>query len=227
MTSDEHRRAAAIEARRTDRLPFGAPPRWGQFRETLTELLDDYGAHAALLSQDTRNDLAEASRLTAARRRYDSLYRAELHWWTGHAPHADGVPATLLAAPAEATRVPVGRAFGVGGIATETTPQPTMDESALLVLGTDGDDRLDCLRGGEALSAVLLEATMAGYATCPLTHLTELPASRAVVARLAADGRVPQVVIRVGVAQAPDRPRTARRDVSEVFVVRHPGDGAP
>jgi nitroreductase len=221
VTPGEHRRAEAIEQRRTDRLPFSPPEDWAGLQATLTELLEDYAATVTFLPQACRADLAEASRMTAARRRYDSMYRAEQRWWTGHMPHADGVPAAALAAPADTARVPVGRVFAAAGTAS-AVGEPQLDASALLVLGTVGDDALDCLTCGEALSAVLLEATMAGYATCPLTHLTELPASRAVVARLVPEGVVPQVVIRVGVTAGgePDRPRTARRDIDNVFSTR-------
>jgi hypothetical protein len=53
---------------------------------------------------------------------------------------------------------------------------------------------------GEMLSMVLLEATVAGLATCTLTDLTELSASRHLVEELT--GRAhPQVLVRVG--QAP------------------------
>jgi hypothetical protein len=45
----------------------------------------------------------------------------------------------------------------------------------IFVLSTHSEDaRLDVLRCGEALSAVLLEGTFAGLATCTLTH----PAAR-------------------------------------------------
>ena len=56
------------------------------------------------------------------------------------------------------------------------------DHSKVLVLSTDEDTRDDALRCGEALSAVLLECTLAGMATCTLTHLTELRSSRNLMA---------------------------------------------
>ena len=49
-----------------------------------------------------------------------------------------------------------------------------MDWSKILVLSTPEDTRADVLRCGEALSTVLLECTMAGMATCTLTHLIEV-----------------------------------------------------
>ena len=53
-----------------------------------------------------------------------------------------------------------------------------VDRSKVLVLSTEGDTRREALACGEVLSAVLLDATLAGMATCPLTHMTELAAGR-------------------------------------------------
>jgi hypothetical protein len=86
------------------------------------------------------------------------------------------------------------------------------------VLSVLDDTRRDILTCGEALSATLLEATMAGLATCPLTHLTEVGASRAIVSALT--GRaLPQVLIRVGLAPALEDvpPPTPRRRLSDVL----------
>ena len=52
------------------------------------------------------------------------------------------------------------------------------DHSKVVVLSTYDDERRQRAACGEMLSAVLLEATMVGLATCTLTHITELPASR-------------------------------------------------
>jgi hypothetical protein len=75
------------------------------------------------------------------------------------------------------------------------------------------------LRSGEALSALLLDATMAGLATCTLTHITELPASRTVVTELIGRDTIPQVLIRVGLAPAIEEipPPTPRRPIDDVF----------
>ncbi|HEX9834357.1 MAG TPA: NAD(P)H nitroreductase, partial [Mycobacterium sp.] len=78
------------------------------------------------------------------------------------------------------------------------------------------------LQCGEMLSAVLLEATMAGLATCTLTNITEVYPGRDVVASLIGQTTTPQVLIRVGSAPEIDDepPPTPRRPVDEVFEVR-------
>jgi hypothetical protein len=72
------------------------------------------------------------------------------------------------------------------------------------------------------LSAVLLEATMAGLATCTLTHITELRASRRIVAAVIDQTTTPQVLVRVGVVPNVETPPppTPRRPMDEVFHVR-------
>ena len=62
------------------------------------------------------------------------------------------------------------------------------------------NERASVLQCGEMLSAVLLEATMAGLATCTLTHITELWPGRNVVASLIGQTTTPQLLIRVGSA---------------------------
>jgi len=73
--------------------------------------------------------------------------------------------------------------------------------------------------GGEALSTVLLECTLAGLATCPVAHLTELSVSRELLAALTGHTDLPQVLIRVGVAPALDKvpPATPRRPLTDIL----------
>jgi hypothetical protein len=67
---------------------------------------------------------------------------------------------------------------------------------------TRGDTSLEVLRCGEALSTVLLERTVAGIATCTLTHLTEITPSRMVIPQLTRERGLPQLLIRVGTTPA-------------------------
>jgi nitroreductase len=98
-----------------------------------------------------------------------------------------------------------------------------VDQAKILVLSTPENGRADALNCGEVLSTVLLEATMAGLATCPLTSITELAESRAVIGGLIGGGGFPQVLIRVGRAPALEQPPapTPRRPLSEVMQMRH------
>jgi hypothetical protein len=65
----------------------------------------------------------------------------------------------------------------------------------------------------------LLECTMAGLATCPVTHLTEVAVTRELIRSLMGYDAVPQVLIRVGVVSVTEKvpPPTPRRLLSEVL----------
>jgi len=217
VTRAHRRRATAILARCTDRLPFAAPADWERFEPLLRDAVDDDLAVLDILPDEARPQLAQASSLTESLRLYDSSYHAELDWWTGPFATSDGIPHSSLVSAAESDRVDVGRAFPVTHHRQRRTDVPE-DRSKVLVLSALGDTRRDMLTCGEALSVTLLEATMAGLATCPLTHLTEVPATREVVSSLTGHP-LPQVLIRVGMVPAIDDfpPRTPRRPLSEVL----------
>ncbi|MDT5339148.1 MAG: hypothetical protein QOD90_4653 [Mycobacterium sp.] len=218
VTDGHRRRADAILNRRTDRLPFAAPADWHHFEPLLRRAVDDELAVLDVLSDDARPQLAAASQLTDALRLYDSPYHAELAWWTGPFETQDGIPDSSLVTAAESDRVDIGRNFPVTHH-RERRSQVTEDRSKVLVLSALGDTRRDILTCGEALSVALLEATMAGMATCPLTHMTELGASSDIVGNLTGHP-LPQVLIRVGVAPALDDfpPPTPRRPLHDVLV---------
>ncbi|WP_051046203.1 hypothetical protein [Nocardia asiatica] len=113
------------------------------------------------------------------------------------------MPPTALVPDAEFARVDIGRAFPA---APRSMRRAQLEHrAALLVLSTEGDSVTHWLRTGEALSAVLLECTAAGPATCALTHIAELPTTRGLLA-----GPHPPPGITAGAD--PRRHRTRRRE---------------
>jgi hypothetical protein len=231
VTDGHRRRAEAILLRRTDRLPFAAPTDWGMFEKELTVSADTESVVLGVIPDELRPELSAASDITESMRLYDSPYHEELHWWTAGFATSEGIPQSSLISADESDRVDVGRSFPVTRD-SHRRPEVDEDRSKILVLSTFDDTRESVLLCGEALSAVLLDATMAGFATCTVTHLTEFPASRTVVAKLSG-GHLPQVLVRVGLAPALTDvpPPTPRRPIDEVFDVRpdttHPGPSAP
>ncbi len=222
FVTDAHRaRADAILARHTDRLPFAPPPNWAAVEPVLRSTVDTDLASLYVLPDAVRPQLAEASRLTESLRRYDSSYHAELQWWTAPFEISDGVPYSTLVSAAERDRVDVARTFPADEH-PDRRPEVDHDRSTILVLSTYGDSRREALGCGEVLSTVLLEATLAGLATCTLTHMTELEASRAIVRALTGATDDPQLLIRVGlvpsIAQVP--PATPRRPLADVLELR-------
>lgn len=221
VTRAQRERALAILQRRADRLPLRQPAYWDFFERALYDTIDDSGVNLHVLGDDSRPRLAEAAKLTEDIRNGDWLYLAELDWWTTPYAVGEGIPPSALASDKEHLRVDVGREFPVR-IHTDRRPEVEADWSKILVLSTDGDTRADWLRSGEALSTVLLECTMVGMATCPLTHLIELDESRDIVRDLIDQSGEPQVLIRVGIAPLMDRPAapTPRRPLADVLRVR-------
>ncbi|WP_066908510.1 Acg family FMN-binding oxidoreductase [Mycobacterium interjectum] len=223
VTEAQRQRAAAIGRRRTDRLPFAAPPAWPSLEPALRRAVLPYDVMLDVVADDARPALAEASALTEQLRRFDTSYVSELRWWTSpFESDASHVPDSALVSGPEAAAVDVARAFPP---AAEDPHRCSVDHdrSKILVLSTRHDDApLDVLRCGEALSAVLLECTVAGVATCTLTHMTEMAMSRDTIAQLTGTAGTPQLLIRVGASTLNGRhiESTARRLVTEVLEFR-------
>lgn len=215
-------RAAAILRRRTSRLPFRAPKHFGSFEPVLRSSFDNELVTLDVLTDDARPRLAEASRLSDALRRYDDSYQYELRWWTSPSREAEGIPESAMVSESDANRVDVNRRFPIDPL-DERSSAGTYDQAKILVLSTPQDTRVDALNCGEALSAILLECTMAGLATCPVTHITELESSREILRDLTpAPAAVPQVLIRVGIEPEGELAHepTPRRPLTEVLEIR-------
>ncbi|MFI5719547.1 Acg family FMN-binding oxidoreductase [Nocardia sp. NPDC051750] len=220
ITEAERARGEVIDRRYTDRRTFGEPAGWPDFETVLRSTVDPYDADVDVLPEDSRATLTHAAQMTTSLRRYDSGYHAELYWWTGHVVGAAGVPRSALASSGEQERVGVGRRFPTRGAESEQEERAETDRAAILVLSTSSDGHDELVRCGEALSTVLLESTLAGYATCPLTNLTEVPRSREVVRELVGGGRrLPQVLVRIGAPPQQDHPveRTPRLPLREIL----------
>ncbi|AFC53339.1 MULTISPECIES: Acg family FMN-binding oxidoreductase [Mycobacterium] len=218
VTDEQRRRADAILRRRTDRLPFLAPVDWESLEAALRGRLGTGAVRLDVLPEEMRPRLAEAAAFTESLRLYDSSYHIELDWWTAPFEASEGIPYSSLISAAESERVGVNRHFPFtrnldrrGGV--------TRDFSKILMLSTEDDSHANALACGEVLSSVLLECTMAGLATCPVSQLTELSVSRELLAALTGHTDLPQVLIRVGVAPALDAapPPTPRRALADVL----------
>jgi len=221
VTEAQHRRAEAILQRRTDRLPLGRPTYWDLFEPVLRSTIDESVVALDVLSDEVRPLLVEASQLTEELRRYDSFYHAELEWWTSSFALTEGMPPSALASETEHWRVDVGRSFPIRSH-EDRRGEVKADWSKILVLSTPEDTRADVLRCGEVLSTVLLECTVAGMATCTLTHLIELDESRDIVRGLIDQHGEPQALIRAGIAPPMEHlpAATPRRPLGEVLQIR-------
>jgi nitroreductase len=218
VTDQDRRRASAIWARHTDRLPFSGPTDWPSFVSILAGAVDKATVHLDALSDDSRSRLVDAAQLAESLRFYDIRYHDELHWWTAPFEAEDGIPYSALVSADEGERVGIDRVFPVTHQPERRTEIPE-DHAKILLLSTDANGRADALAVGEALSAVLLQCTMDGLATCPVTHLTELYVTRELIQSLMDHDGVPQILVRVGVVPITEKapPPTPRRPLSEVL----------
>jgi nitroreductase len=213
--------AAAIPRRRTDRRAFSSwtvPP---GITAQLTSCALAEGVEAQEVLGRARDELLMAIAKAAGAQETDPEYRAEIHEWTGVYPGASaGVPAANIPAGSRQYGNLHMREFAPGELAQTDRLLLSEDAGSLIVLSTSSDDSLSRLRAGEATSAVLLEATSAGLASCPLSQPLEVVETRELVRdRVLGGSTCPQLVIRVGWAgfNADPLPATPRRPVIDVL----------
>jgi hypothetical protein len=220
VTDEQLNRADAILQRRTDRLPLRPPSNWATLLLSLQKTVESSNAMLDEISDRARPRLARASRLTELLRRDDADYRCELRCWTAPFTLYEGIPSEDLATSSEMAHVDVGREFPVTG-SVDRRRSHKVDLSKILVLSTADDSRSSVFNSGEILSRVLLECTMAGMATCTLSHLIEVDDSRAIVRCLIDHHGEPQALIRVGMAPPMEQPPapTPRLPLDEVLEV--------
>ncbi|MBD8506552.1 NAD(P)H nitroreductase [Hoyosella sp. G463] len=216
---DERNRALAkaILERRSDRRPLGALST--EVIEQLRASYHDDDVSAVPITSTGKDAFRHASEVAVAQRLHDEQYQRELSWWSGHYRLFEGVPRSSLVASGTKPTVPSGRDFPAGTLTSEHGQE---DQAALFVLSTSGDTAEDWLRCGEAMSAMLLAATIEQLGACPVTHVTELEESRAIVREATASEdemyRYPQVVIRIGERLDPAMPpQTGRRPLDEIL----------
>lgn len=213
------RLANAASQRHSDRRPYLPDPVPAELLALLNETARAEHAQLTIAAtQAQRRELMVALAQANTEQRCDPGYLAELANWAGRSHVAsEGVPATNLRAPDPYGRAVIGRDFSSAGQGT-LLGGPVDDGAVLAVLSTQLDDRRSWLQTGEALSAVLLEATAAGLATCTLSQVAESRAARDTVrfGVLGGNGE-PQVAVRIGwpvTARFP-APLTGRRAIDE------------
>ncbi len=203
--------AAAIVARRSDRRRYSD---WEVPSLLVTELISRAAEQGATLRPMTaggaRARIEQAVMAAAAAHAALPAYHTETVLWTGRVASDDGVPVANLLRGVEGNGT--NRLFPSGTVAQQD--QDTLDGGLLAVLGTASDDRLSQLRAGEALSAVLLYATQAGLATCPLSEILEVEATRTALRDEVLEGTLsPQLLLRFGWAPPAPLPATPRLPV--------------
>ncbi len=213
--------AAAINERHTQREPFADRKVDHSSLTALRHAAETQGAWLAIL--DSREDqitLAVLLNHADQAELSNPDYQRELHNWRRTEPATDGIPTSALPEPAiRHTEVPV-RDFTAGdphpGQPPATTSSPPPDERpALLILGTDADSPTQWIHAGQALSALLLQATTQGLRASMLGQVIDLPTTRGQLRTLLRLIGEPQMVLRIG--YGPAAPATPRRPLTDVL----------
>ncbi len=215
---------AAISRRRTHRRIFMAARSVEPHVSALHAAVAPLGVRLAVLPAASRGAFARLVWQAAQRLVADEAVRGDLTEWTRPGRVGDGVP---LRSQATAP-------FPVDGLLTHTRPSgeeppPWVSEDlaqgTVAVLLTPGDTRLDWLKAGRALEALLLTATAAGLVASFIGQAVQDGLARTRLAELLGAGRHPQVVLRIGEPLV-DVPATPRRPLPEVFVDAGAGPAA-
>jgi hypothetical protein len=213
------RLTAAMSRRRTDRRAFGDQPVAEGELERLRHVVEAEWAFLHIVRPDQIAMLAISAELAANAELDDAAYRSELRLWTSRPTFAgDGIPSATAVKP-ELRRVPLRNFFpdAEAGLAAGAAHDRG---AAYVVLFGPADEPADLVRGGEALSALLLHATADGLATAPLSDAVEVEWPRHLVRGLISGIGEPYLVVRAGYvpgsAPAPIAPRRAPRDVITV-----------
>jgi len=215
-------RLEAATRRRTTRLPFtkGAVRTsaidevWRATRAENAELhvLED-DVKRAVLRLVTDGDLEQMG---------DPAFRRELaSWMHGNRTKCrDGMPGYAMGFGdvVAAVSPAVVRTFDVGKSRAAQDVALAEHSPILALLATRGDAVVDWLRAGQALSALLLDATTVGLSASFLNQPIEVPRLREELTAMFAPGTVPQQLLRLGVYEGEAPRPTPRRALEDVLV---------
>ena len=209
--------ADAISRRRTDRRAFGERRVPEETLTRLRRLVEAEGAYLHVVPDDRVPELAISVDEAADAEYFDPAYRSELTKWTSRpAWSGDGVPAATAVQPA-LRRVPTRNFLPDGS--PGLLAGADHDEGAVFVIvyGT-GDRPIDLVRGGEAMSALLLRATVEGVSAAPISEAVEVAWPRRLLRGMLANIGEPYLIVRLGYVDSSDvLPVTPRRTVGEVI----------
>jgi len=150
----------------------------------------------------------------------DPEQREELAYWIGGNRSGTGVPDVSIPDSPTQTMVP-GRDFVRGG---SLEVGEGHDRAArYTVLFGPGDEPIDWLRAGEAMSAAWLAATELGLSVLPFSAVIEVASTRETLRRLLSFVGYPYLVLRLGIpdpdhAGPPHTPRLPSEQVIDIDV---------
>ncbi len=211
----------AILARHSNRSPYQASPVPG---EQIARLCDAAAGQGAWLQPVTGPAaISAAAGLIADGDRikwHDAEFRRELSGRLvpnrGH--RRDGMPGYAFGIPGPLARVApaVVRCADLGRLRAAADRKLALATPCLAIIGTDQDDPPAWMAAGQAMAAVLLQATADGLATSFLSQAIEVDTLRPRLTTLTGRRGYPQLLLRVGHPSRAARP-SPRRPLSDVL----------
>ncbi|GIF45075.1 Acg family FMN-binding oxidoreductase [Actinoplanes xinjiangensis] len=203
------RHLETIALRHTDRRPVQSAAIDAQKLGSIAAAAESQNTSLHVLRPRQLFDLVAATDHAQTIESEDEAWQAEMNHWTGD-DHTlgTGIPDTVIAR--ETSQTTPGREFGhPGRMAIADTHHRT---AVFAILYGPGDDDLDWLRAGEALSAAWLKATELGLSVVPLSVTIEVTVTREAVRQLLSGPGHPYLVLRFGVPDGDGAcpPRTPR-----------------
>ncbi|BCJ34032.1 NAD(P)H nitroreductase [Actinocatenispora thailandica] len=214
-TPEDVRALHAMLSRRTDRRPSAQDVQLPGYQlDALRDAVEAHGVHLHVVREEQLPVLAVAAAHAAQVELADPELRDDLDRWTHRSPaEHDGITADTVVASV-ARRVPQ-RPF-LPDREAQLSPGTGSDRSAsYAVLFTDADDRQAWLAAGEALSALLIDATQRHVSVNPISSAVEVAASRAELSGMLCHVGYPVLALRLalGAGRPPRSPRRAPSDV--------------
>lgn len=196
----------AIPKRCTNRLPFLPDPVPTALLDVLALIAEREGAWLHFFEdEESRFQIADLVSEADQVQWPDKQFRYELARWLipNHSPRRDGIPGYArgigdLTSRAEPFLV---RTFDMGQGRAAKDRDIAIHSPVLAVLGTEGDYRIDWLRAGQALSAILLRAQVEDVSASFLNQAIEVPSTRARLEALTETKGAPQILLRLGFGQ--------------------------
>jgi hypothetical protein len=218
------RRHVELGRRQTVRGPFTDDPLPSALRTQLTREVDEEGASLYwAVGEESQRDLAALVAAADREQRANLDLRAELVRWVGPAAvrRRAGIPLTSLGRAVAPAGTEVGfqmRDFSAGDPDLGAPTHRAEAHPGIAVLQTHTDERVDWLRGGQAMHRLLLAASAAGFQASFLNQPLEVPRLREELRRALGLPGHPQVVLRLGRPRDPLPPPTPRLPVSDVLL---------
>jgi nitroreductase len=219
-TPDETLLALAIARRHTERGVFDQREVAIDVVARLRTAAEAEGAWLHVVQRE-QEQLALAVLLSHAEQAQhaDPDYQAELQAWRTRELAEQGIPDAAVVRPVgERGSNYTLRDFDAGSPVPPAEPShepPVPERPLVVVLWTREDTRMDWVRAGMAMGAVLLRATAEGLVASPMTQVVEVERFRQRLrAELGLVGQ-PQVVLRLGYGQG--SATTHRRPVDQVL----------